>query len=222
MNEPGVELALCASGGDFDCALRRADGKLLRAAAKALPGTRPELATTVRDLFRAAGAPPEHLQAVHLDVGPGSYTGLRVAATFVRTLAAWQPLRLAVATSFELHALAALLQEPQLAGEEACVLLAGRQEQALLATVRLGAGIELVGAASALASADLARQLPAGRTVIVAPEFAPKVAAQLTGQRVIVAGSAGAPGLFAPQLRARPVAAALLEPLYLSGSYVDS
>ena len=49
-------------------------------------GERGDLASLCRDLCASRDLRPEQLSRIVLDVGPGSYTGLRVAVTFVRLL----------------------------------------------------------------------------------------------------------------------------------------
>ena len=60
------------------------DGAVTSAAVPA--GERGDLARLCDELCRARGLQPAQLRRVVLDVGPGSYTGLRVAVTFVRLL----------------------------------------------------------------------------------------------------------------------------------------
>ena len=50
-------------------------------------GQRGDLATLCRDLCASRCVAPDSISKVIVDVGPGSYTGLRVAITFVRLLA---------------------------------------------------------------------------------------------------------------------------------------
>ena len=84
-----ITLAVCGSNltGDapFSVALRRSiGGEVHEACAPA--GERGDLAVLCRDLCAAHGVTPQDVREVRVDVGPGSYTGLRVAVTFVRFL----------------------------------------------------------------------------------------------------------------------------------------
>jgi tRNA threonylcarbamoyladenosine biosynthesis protein TsaB len=82
-----AELALSGANlcGDlpFSVALLCGD-RLLSAASPA--GGRGDLAGLVAEVTAAAGLRPDQLTALRVDLGPGSYTGLRVAITFVRFL----------------------------------------------------------------------------------------------------------------------------------------
>jgi tRNA threonylcarbamoyladenosine biosynthesis protein TsaB len=103
--------ALAISGsnvtGDapFSCALRRG-GEVDEVRSPA--GERGDLATLVRDLCAAHGVRPDQLAELRIDIGPGSYTGLRVAVTFARFLQRFGELRVLVIDSLSLLATAAL------------------------------------------------------------------------------------------------------------------
>ncbi|MCU0866282.1 MAG: tRNA (adenosine(37)-N6)-threonylcarbamoyltransferase complex dimerization subunit type 1 TsaB [Planctomycetes bacterium] len=95
MSDPAVatsklatgELALSGSNlcGDLPFAVALRCGERVFAAASPAGG-RGDLAGLVAGVTKAAGLRPEQLTALRVDLGPGSYTGLRVAITFVRFL----------------------------------------------------------------------------------------------------------------------------------------
>src|SRR5262245_47233419 len=99
---PCTTLAVSASGRRYSCALRLESGTVLED-----PSDQAELAAVVERLFARAGLAPTALAELRLDLGPGSYTGLRVAVTFARTLQVLGGIRVRTATSLELLALRA-------------------------------------------------------------------------------------------------------------------
>lgn len=81
-------LALCASNATgvrpHSCALRTASGTF---AVHSTIGQRGDLAHLAAELCRTHGVAAADLRELRLDLGPGSYTGLRVAVTLARCLA---------------------------------------------------------------------------------------------------------------------------------------
>lgn len=99
-----IELAVSGSGAAFACALRTRDHGILRRTG--LPRG-DDLLPIVHELLETAGVDPTFLTCLRVDIGPGSYTGLRVALTFARFLAGFRGIPVHTVTSLELLAIAA-------------------------------------------------------------------------------------------------------------------
>ena len=217
----GVELAL--SGGNltgdvpFSCALRLPGGIV---GARSAPGARGDLARLVDDLVRAHGLTPEQIGAVRLDVGPGSYTGLRVAVTFVRFLQRFGGVAVQAVDSLALLAARAAMSPPT--GRVVAVLDARRERMHRQAfTVRPGAVVATAGPA-ALPLADVLADLRPDDLVVVPANLPPVLREPLAARanvfevRDLVAAEMWTPGL--PFVAA---SAADLEPRYLMASYAE-
>jgi tRNA threonylcarbamoyladenosine biosynthesis protein TsaB len=218
-----VELALCGSNvtGDvpFSCALRLPQGIV---AAQSAAGARGDLAQLVADLCAAHGVAPEQVGSIRVDVGPGSYTGLRVVVTFVRFLQRFAGVTVQAIDSLALLAARALPTPLPPSGRVVAVLDARRQRVHRQAfTVRDGEVVALQPAA-ALPLAAVVADLRAADLVLV-PETLPEalrapLAANATVrvERALVAAEMWTPGL--PFM---PATAADLEPRYLMASYAE-
>ena len=123
----GPVLALCASRCSgpwpFSVALRHGDQLVVDAP---VPGSRADLPAHAVALCRAAGIAPQSLAEVRIDLGPGSYVGLRVAVTLARFLHREAGVRLLAATSLELMACASATRHA-LDGSTVHVLLDARR-----------------------------------------------------------------------------------------------
>lgn len=213
-------LAVSASGGRYDCALS-AGGALHR------DSDERELLPAVARLLARYGVAPAAVRELRIDVGPGSYTGLRVATTFARTIAAFSSVRLQIATSLELLALRAF--ERGIADRGAPVrpvlnAYRGRYHHALVA---LDDGVRLRQAPAAVTHDALAAAIAAGETLLVDAACADALAAIAAARRCAVHvltredRSALADLLLHASLRPRLADPAQLEPLYLMGSYAE-
>lgn len=215
-------LALSGSNvtGDapFSCALRLADRIVdLRSPA----GERGDLAALARDLCRQHGVSPQDLGELRVDLGPGSYTGLRVAVTFVRFLHRFGDVPVLATDSLSLLATAALGRD--LAGRRLRPLLDARRERFHCAALRFDAGLHPIEPPQALARAELLGRLAASDVCIVPAALAAPLGAALkaAGAEVVVASGVVAADLFRPELALAPASSAGLEPKYLMGSYAD-
>ncbi len=83
---PSLLLAIDASAGPASVALFR-EGNLLGARRIDRTGSAELLAPTVAELLRAHGLLPSALSDIAVGAGPGSFTGLRVAAALAKGLA---------------------------------------------------------------------------------------------------------------------------------------
>lgn len=224
MRDAGERPALALSGsnvtGDapFSCALRLAD---FVHEARAPAGRRGDLATLAAELCGAHGVRPGDLGELRLDLGPGSYTGLRVAVTFVRFLQRFGDARVLATDSLSLLALAA--PDPTAAGRRLRPLLDARRERFHTALLVTGPVLRVVEPPAALPFADVLARTAAGDTFVVpaAVEAAYGAALRATGAAVHVASLVTAGALFRPELSLEPATSAQLEPKYLMASYAE-
>ncbi len=225
-----VELALSASARNAVCALHTAEGRIVCTPEdqRSAPTRGTDLVAQVQALCVEAGVTVAELQAIRADVGPGSYTGLRVAVTLARTLAAFGNVELSRFTSLEL--LATTAWQHQLAPEhhELLVILDARRDHFHTARLALRDGVTalLTEPAALDRKALLAACEPSGTpTTILAQDsllarddLAPHLRSIGTVQPLPVPA---ARDLFAPQLSANPCASQDLSPLYLMATYAD-
>lgn len=218
-------LALAVSGsnvsGDspFSCALA-VGGRIEVAASPA--GARGDLAALVADLCSRHAVRPDQVADVRIDLGPGSYTGLRVAVTFVRFLLQFGQARVRAVDSLSLLATAGLRVAR---GRSIRPLLDARRERVHHAVLRHHEGSRLVvaEAARALPFADVAASAGAGDLFVLpadaAAAFGPALTAQ--GSEVFVARGVTASDLFSPALECVECRLEELEPRYLMASYAE-
>lgn len=223
MNEPAPALAVCGSnlGGDvpFSVALRLADGTVH--GQQAPVGVRTELPALVGALCARVGIDPAALRELRLDTGPGSYTGLRVAVTFVRFLQHFGPVRVLGVDSL------ALLAARARGASRVRPLLDARRERfhtALYASGPTGAPLVAVEPGAAVPFTEvLARLQPGDRCVLpAAVEALHGATLQARGAELVVARAIAADELFAADLPWFVADAAALEPRYLMGSYAEA
>lgn len=212
-----VRLAVSASGDVVHCALELASGEQL--AASGAPRS-DDLLPLVAGLFAQSATPRTHLRELLLDVGPGSYTGLRCAVAFARTLAREQPLVLRTASSLLLHASAAR-RELQPERDTVHVLLDARRGRWHHAAFS-GGDLAARHAPAALAPQDAIGRLRHGAHVLAAAALHDTIRAGAPpGITLAALPPWDATALFAiaPLLQASD--AQQLEPLYLMGSYAE-
>lgn len=215
-----VELALCGSNvtGDvpFSCALRLPHGIV---AAQSAAGARGDLVQLIADLCAKNGVTPEQVASIRVDVGPGSYTGLRVVVTFVRFLQRFGGVSVQAIDSLALLAARAAGQAPT--GRIVAVLDA-RRNRVHRQAFTVQDGIVACAPAAAMPLADVLADLRSDDLVLV-PESLPEALraplvsrATVRTERALVAAEMWTPGLpFAA------ASAADLEPRYLMASYAE-
>jgi tRNA threonylcarbamoyladenosine biosynthesis protein TsaB len=203
----------------FSAALRLGDGSVSGAldVRRSPAGERGDLARLCAELCRDRGVRPGDIGRVLVDVGPGSYTGLRVAVTFVRFLQAFGPLEVGRVDS--LATMALLAAERGRTGRVRVLLDARRGR--LHTAVYDSDGTRLVeheAPAAVTTEAVLAAILP-GETIVLPAALAEQLQALGDRHELLVARDVTADWLFrAPFTRA---AASDLEPRYLMASYAE-
>jgi tRNA threonylcarbamoyladenosine biosynthesis protein TsaB len=160
------------------------------------------------------------LQQVRIDLGPGSYTGLRSAVTFVRFLQHFGALPVLAVDSLALMAARAP------AARAACVravLDARRGRFHHGAFRRSAAGIAAQAPIGTLALPDLLAAIGTGDVVVLPAALAAQLGGELLarGAEVLPIARVTAKELFAPELPFVSVAGAELTPRYLAGSYAE-
>lgn len=220
----GAVLALCASRcagpWPFSIAVRNGDRGLLSLPE---PGSRADLPAAAFDLCRGAGVGPGEIVEVRVDIGPGSYVGLRVAVTLARFLQRETGARLLAATSLELMACAAA-RHHALGGEHVHVLLDARRGRWHAAHLRVtGDSVCTVDAPHALPPAHVLTSLTENSVVVADPAMHEALAttARERNLRVLAPEPVDAWMLFDMRLALLHREPAELEPLYLMGTYAD-
>jgi tRNA threonylcarbamoyladenosine biosynthesis protein TsaB len=219
-----ISASNCTGDAAFSLALRHRQGlTVVNSGAVTGSGPRQDLATLAQQLCADAGVAASELQELRVDRGPGSYTGLRIAVTFARTLHAFGGARMLACTSFELLALAALCHGAP-AGAVLRPVLDGRRARFLTAALQVRDGaLAFVSPPRALALAELQATLQRDDIVLWPAPLLPPLAdaAASRGALLQPATPVTADLLFAPQLAAVPVTLPELEPLYLLASYAE-
>jgi len=164
--------------------------------------------------------PSERIVEVRVDVGPGSYTGLRVAVTFVRCLQQFGNVSV-----LALDSLALLAARGAGAGAPRVhALLDARRQRVHLQGFDVGGGIvRATGPAAALPLDQALARLHRGDVVMVPAALPAAILEplQAAGLRVQAATAIVAAEMFAAGLPFAAAAASDLEPRYLMGSYAE-
>jgi tRNA threonylcarbamoyladenosine biosynthesis protein TsaB len=222
-----VELAISGSNPTQDApfsAALRTGGRVV--AAQSPAGQRGDLATLVDGLCRQLGLAPSSIGALRIDVGPGSYTGLRVAVTFARFLGAFGaagPQSVRIGAVSTLAWLAA--RGRGVGGRRLVPLLDARRERVHAAVYELAADGRLHAAVepAALPLAEVVARLAPGDVCVLPAAFAAAVAPTLAAAGAVVHPVAGmvASELFDGALPFVMATTAELEPHYLMASYAE-
>jgi tRNA threonylcarbamoyl adenosine modification protein YeaZ len=218
---PALALSGSNLAGDapFSCALRLPTGVFV---ARSPAGTRGDLATLVANLCRDHDVGPADLRELRIDLGPGSYTGLRVAITFVRFLQQFGELPVLACDSLMLLASA---HTPTQTHYRVRPLLDARRNRFHVATVVHDAtGLHHAIEPAAIALEAVLASLQENDRILTSPLVVPQIEARATalGATVETIGAVDAGSLFAANLPLERCASAQLEPRYLMGSYAEA
>jgi tRNA threonylcarbamoyl adenosine modification protein YeaZ len=185
-------------------------------------GERGDLTRLCQTLCEQQGLMPEQIEEVLVDVGPGSYTGLRVAVTFVRFLQSFGSIPVQAVDSLALLAHHCCGQHAD--GVRVRPLLDARRGRYHTARFEYRGG-ELVEleAANATNTDQVLASLEPGERVVMPAAFAEQLGEQLRERNVevIVARDLGADALFASGLPLFSAKAEDLEPRYLMATYAE-
>lgn len=214
-------LAISASGPGYDCTLQLGDGTRTHDAGDG------GLLPAVARLCATAGCDPNQLGEVRLDLGPGSYTGLRVAVTFARTLGAFAGTSISITTSLELLALR--LWDTGEADTNSTVrpILDARRQRFHHAAVRLADRVTLASEPIAVPAEVLLETIEEGEVLLVEDSVQPTVeeVARARGCQLLRLVESHRTRLsdlmLHPKLALRAARQEELEPLYLMGSYAE-
>jgi len=216
----GIELAISASDRLPSVAVRNSDGEIRVEAPT--DRTAGDLTGLIADSFARWGHQPDELRAIRLDLGPGSYTGLRVAVTFARTARQFQGVTVHTCTSLQLIALAALREKMVTNDDRVRPVLDARRQRyhhALVATD----GLQVLEAPSAVGLDELRDRIQANEVLLAAEPLHETLATTVLdrGAKLIAPPPWNAKLLFDDRLDLTATESADLEPLYLMGSYAE-
>ncbi len=182
-----------------------------------------DLPARVEAFLHDHGVSPRELETVAVDVGPGSYTGLRVAVTFARFVAAFTAASLQGFTSLELLAVGAwqVADSEPAEGARLQVVLDARRGRVHTGIVELRSGCaRLVGEPRAEEIASFRAEAP----LLIEPALADSLAAREDAAEppdLTMLTEPAAALLFDPRLQPRIADVQGIEPLYLMGTYAD-
>lgn len=204
----------------FSCALS-IGARIVEVASPA--GDRGDLATLVAAVCSREGLRPGDVRRFRVDVGPGSYTGLRVAITFVRSLQRFGGIVVEATDSLAMLADAVPLQ-PFGARRIRAVLDARRERLHCASFRRAGDGLLAVDEEPrAVPVTDVVASTKAGDVFAVPASLPAELQSALsaTAAEIAVVRGVTAARLFSPGLRFAECTAAQLEPRYLMASYAE-
>ena len=213
----GVALGISASDRSFSVAIRDVDGVITTAHPEATGAG--DLTATVAALFDDQGHSPSEITELRLDVGPGSYTGLRVAVTFARVTSAFRDVPILTATSLELAALAVWNRGDISTDQVLRPVLDARRHRFHHAPVRCHEHVELVADPIATEFEVLAAAIGSEETLLAEVALHERLSTIHTSILAPIPWDAAA--LFDARLRPRITTTDALEPLYLMGSYAE-
>jgi len=185
-------------------------------------GERGDLALLCTNLCEKHGVTPAQIDKVRIDVGPGSYTGLRVAVTFVRFLQQYGDLQVQAVDSLAVLALHAL---PEAAADVRVRPMLdarrGRYHTALFGFE----GDKLIAheGSAATATDEVLQSLQPDERLVMPASLAEQLAEPLRGResQVLVARELTANALLSDRLPWFAAEAEDLEPRYLMATYAE-
>lgn len=218
---PAAELSMSGANlcGDLPFSVALQCGERLFVAASPA-GERGDLAGLVAEVTAQAGLRPDQLTGLRVDLGPGSYTGLRVAITFVRFLQRFGDLPVQACCSL------ALLAARARPGPRIRVVLDARRDRfhtACFAAVG-DTPMQVLEAPAAVPLATLLSAVHPGELCLLPHALEPVLGPALRegGATVRTERELHARELFGPGLPLFAATTAELEPRYLMASYAEA
>ncbi len=222
MSGDSVAVLGISASENLSCALRFEDRLHERAAER---GTRSagKLAAFVAEALSEAECKAQDIAEIRIDIGPGSYTGLRAAIAFAQMAAGFAQAKIFTTSSSELQVVAGLATGKLPAGALVSALRKGTGGRLLCTDLQVGDKVRVHSETRAWELGELLQQLPPERLLLVSAglETADLSNPQDNSPRPLEAVEYTARHLFDPALVLVPVAAEGLEPLYLMGSYAE-
>lgn len=219
-----VRLAVSGSNltGDapFSCAVE-VGGRI--ASARSIDGVRGDLVAMVAATCAEASVQPDAIGEILVDVGPGSYTGLRVAVTFVRFLQHFGGVRVQALDSLALLAARVVRSGPKPA-ERVFAVLDARRQRVHRQQYRVAPGSVAPHEPPAAVPLEvLLAELCPGDLVIVPATLPAALRVELAAHATVRAeASVVAAEMFLPGLPFQLATVTALEPRYLMASYAES
>lgn len=178
-------------------------------------------AEDLEELCREFGCAPRDVRRVRVDVGPGSFTGLRVAIVTARTIAEFAHATIESFTSFERLAVAALREGRIGAGDTVHFAFDARRDHVHEGLVRLGADgtASLVRSPRAIATSEFGFE--SDTYVAIDESLREGLSTRLEGLQEIPFPQADAEVLVDARLHSVERESNEVAPLYLMGTYAD-
>lgn len=161
-----VHLAIESSQRCGGVAVRDDTGTVRTTSLESASGVDDQLMPAIKQLFTEAEAQPQDLSLIGVSIGPGGFTGLRVAVSTARTLAMTTGCRVVAVPS----AVVAAMGYSETEGEVA-VLLAGRRDSVWL--TRVGPDHRIVGEPGLVCEESIVSAI-AGCVAVLGDEHVPK------------------------------------------------
>lgn len=214
----GVIAAICASTRHASCAILTPDHEIVSRDAPKLTGS--ILTREVATLFEQANRSPNELGVVRIDLGPGSYTGLRVATTFARFAARYGGASVECTTSFEL--IAAELRATGFDGQ-ARIALDARRGRVHVGAVNCSSAVHATETPRAIPIDEFEATICDGELIVGEDSLKGWLPdrCRARGNELVDVPAYGATTLFSSDLSLTARDPSDLEPLYLMGSYAD-
>ena len=170
-----MRLALDTAFREISVALEAADGRLLRPSSDLVARRGSDLHPAIAELLATANAKPGDLREIWIDVGPGSYTGLRIGLALARTWRRVAGCTLRCVFSCDQLALLALREHSDLAAAERFVVtLDARRASWFVAAYAVGeAGLARLEAPRCVLATDLAEEVGDSALVTLEGQAAP-------------------------------------------------
>lgn len=183
---------------------------------------RTDLAVLVERLCEDAQVGLQTIDELRVDVGPGSYIGLRIAVTFARFVASFGGARLLTTDSLQLLAAAATQADPTTAGTRLWSVIPGRSGRLHVASFGVPQAARWVRETSpkTLLEAEFSALLAPEDRVVATPKTLDGLEA-IEPERCRAVDLVPATTLLAAGLELEESSPEALQPLYLMGSYAE-